>query len=128
MIKMEEEKKEVMQDIQTESSMVSDDKTYLRRNLTNNKWIVWYHNPSDKDWSIASYKDILEISSIEDFWVLKNSWEKCLPSVSEGMFFLMRKKGDVCIYPQWEDKHNRDGGYWSFKVSKDSSKRRGLNL
>ncbi len=88
---------------------------------TNNKWIVWYHNPSDKNWSISSYKDVLEISSIEDFWVLKNSWDKCLPKVSEGMFFLMRKIGDICIYPQWEDPNNTDGGYWSFKVNKDSA-------
>jgi len=91
------------------------------KNPTNNKWIVWYHNPSDKNWGIESYKDILEISSIEDFWVLKNSWDKCLPKVSEGMFFLMRKKGDVCIYPQWEDPNNTNGGYWSFKVTKTDS-------
>ena len=37
------------------------------------------------------------------------------------MFFLIRKHNDECIYPQWEDKHNRKGGYWSFKVAKDDS-------
>ena len=30
-----------------------------------NPWIVWYHNPSDTDWSRNSYKDIIEITSIE---------------------------------------------------------------
>ena len=88
---------------------------------TQNSWIVWYHNPSDKDWSKNSYKDIIEITSLEDYCVLKNSWNICLPKVSEGMFFLMRKLDETtCIYPQWEDKHNIEGGYWSFKIPKDN--------
>ena len=58
---------------------------------------------------------------MEDFWVLKNSWDMCLPKVYEGMFFLMRKLDNQCIYPQWEDKNNRQGGYWSFKVLKTKS-------
>jgi len=82
-----------------------------------------YHNPADTDWSTKSYKDIIEISSIEDYCVLKNSWNSCLPNVSEGMFFLMRKVGDKLIYPQWEDENNKSGGYWSFKISKNDSDR-----
>ena len=89
--------------------------------LTNTKWIVWYHNPSDKNWNLSSYKDIIEISSLEDFCVLKNSWNSCLPDINEGMFFLMRQNQDKTnIYPQWEDKNNRDGGYWSYKVDKQN--------
>ena len=88
----------------------------------NSKWIVWYHNPSDKSWKIDSYKDILEISSLEDYFVLHNSWDKCLPNVSEGMFFLMRKlKNGKVIYPQWEDINNLNGGYWSFKIDKSKA-------
>ena len=85
------------------------------------KWILWYHNPSDKNWDLNSYKDILEINSVEDFCILRNSWNLCLPKITEGMFFLMRKKDDTCIYPQWEDRHNRKGGYWSLKISKEES-------
>ena len=88
---------------------------------THTKSIVWYHNPSDKNWNIESYKDIVEISSLEDFCVLKNSWDSCLPKINEGMFFLMRKTNNGCIYPRWEDKHNKNGGYWSFKVPKEHS-------
>jgi hypothetical protein len=85
-----------------------------------NSWIVWYHNPSDKDWGKDSYKDIIEITSIEDYCVLKNSWNMCLPKISEGMFFLMRKlKDGTSIYPQWEDTNNIEGGVWSFKIPKD---------
>ena len=88
---------------------------------TNTKWILWYHNPSDKNWTLSSYKDIIELSYIEDFWVLKNTWDKCLPNTSEGMFFLMRKYTDYYILPQWEDKNNVNGGYWSFKIPKENS-------
>ena len=90
------------------------------KHMLNSKWIVWYHNPSDQSWTIDSYKDILEIQSVEDFLVLKNTWDKCLPKVFEGMFFIMRKleTGQV-IYPQWEDVNNRNGGYWSFKIDKE---------
>ena len=94
--------------------------TSENKHLLNSKWVVWYHNPSDKSWERDSYKDILEIASLEDFFVLKNSWENCLPSVSEGMFFLMRKlKNNKVIYPQWEDINNKHGGYWSFKIDKE---------
>jgi hypothetical protein len=90
--------------------------------LLNSKWVVWYHNPSDKSWTIDSYKDILEIGSLEDFLVLQNSWEQCLPLVSEGMFFVMRKlKSGKAIYPQWEDINNKNGGYWSFKIPKEQA-------
>ena len=51
-----------------------------------------------------------------------------MPKVSEGMFFLMRKIGDVCIYPQWEDPNNTNGGYWSFKVSKQEAEKAWFEL
>ena len=53
---------------------------------------------------------------------MTNSWDKCLPKITQGMYFFMRKlsNSDI-IYPRWEDKHNKHGGYWSFKVEEDSS-------
>lgn len=86
----------------------------------NTGWIIWYHSPSDKSWNKESYKSILEINTVEDLLVLENSWNKCLPSVTEGMFFVMRKfKKDDIIFPLWEDKYNKSGGYWSFKVDNE---------
>ena len=84
-------------------------------------WVLWYHNPSDQNWDLNSYKNIAEINSLEDYCIMKNSWNLCLPNITEGMFFLMRKKNNQYIYPQWEDKHNRKGGYWSLKISKEDS-------
>ena len=88
----------------------------------NTHWVVWYHNPSDQSWTSDSYKDILELQSIEDFLVLKNSWNTCLPEVSEGMYFVMRKTLDgIPIFPMWEDEHNKKGGVWSFKINKEDA-------
>jgi hypothetical protein len=97
------------------NSLVTSQK--LGVHTLNTNWVIWYHSPSDKSWTIDSYKSILEIETIEDYLVLKNSWTNCLPTVNEGMFFVMRKfdNGKV-ILPQWEDVNNKNGGYWSFKV------------
>lgn len=101
----------------------------INKHNTFNSWIVWYHNPADTDWTTKSYKDIIEISSIEDYCVLKNSWDLCLPKVSEGMFFLMRKiDEDTMVYPQWEDVNNIKGGCWSFKIHKDKCRDVWFNL
>ena len=95
----------------------------------NTSWIIWYHNPNDKNWEMDSYKSILEINAIEDLLVLTNSWDKCLPKVTQGMYFFMRKfKNNDIIYPRWEDKYNKDGGYWSFKVSEQKSEETWNNL
>lgn len=109
-------------EISVDSSSSSNIKTcvlpekYGTHNLHTN-WIVWYHSPSDKSWTIDSYKSILELETIEDYLVLQNSWELCLPTVTEGMFFVMRKLDNgTTILPQWEDANNKNGGCWSFKI------------
>lgn len=83
-------------------------------------WTVWYHSPLDNNWGYESYKDVLEIHTLEDFFVLKNTWSKCLPLSNEGMYFMMRKTPDgTPILPLWEDSYNRKGGYWSYKLDKE---------
>lgn len=83
---------------------------------THTSWCLWYHNPFDKKWDLNSYKKLYEFSSLEGYLALYNNWDEYLPEVSTGMFFLMRKYPDNYIYPLWEDKYNRNGGFWSFKV------------
>ena len=88
----------------------------------NTGWIIWYHSPSDKSWSKDSYKSILELNTIEEYILLEKSWDECLPSVVEGMYFLMRKfNNGIIVYPQWEDINNKSGGYWSFKVDNEKA-------
>ena len=88
----------------------------------NTGWIIWYHSPSDKSWSKDSYKSILELNTVEEYILLEKSWDECLPSVVEGMYFLMRKfNNGIIVYPQWEDINNKSGGYWSFKVDNEKA-------
>lgn len=92
------------------------------KHVLNTNWIVWYHSPSDKSWNKDSYKSILELNTVEDFLVLEKSWLDYLPSVIEGMYFIMRKlENGTIIFPQWEDINNKEGGYWSFKVNNNEA-------
>lgn len=72
----------------------------------------WFHNPNDTNWGIDSYHEILNFTTVEEFWVLFNLVKKNM--VENGMFFLMKED----IQPIWEDKRNLDGGCLSFKIDK----------
>ena len=94
----------------------------IENHRLNTNWCIWYHNPIDKNWDLNSYTKIYEFQTLEDFCKIYNSWAECLPHISEGMFFLMRKLDNGSyINPLWEDKYNRNGGFWSFKINKDDA-------
>jgi len=76
-----------------------------------NKWILWYHPINENSWTKDTYTKVAEISSIKEFIELFNTF----PSFLKGMFFLMREG----IFPQWEDEQNINGGYFSYKISKN---------
>ena len=82
--------------------------------VLNDRWIFWFHDPLDNNWKIESYKNILEIKSINDFWCLYNNLDKKI--VSNSMLFLMRKD----VEPLWEHQRNVNGGCWSLKISKEN--------
>ena len=79
-------------------------------NMLSDKWVLWAHLPHDTDWSLNSYKNIMEIDTVEGMIALY----KVLPEkmVKNCMLFLMRKG----IIPMWEDKKNRNGGCFSYKI------------
>lgn len=74
------------------------------------KWVLYAHLPHDTNWSIDSYKCILEFNSVEQSLSLFEAIPDIM--INNCMLFLMRNE----IKPIWEDKHNRDGGCFSFKV------------
>ena len=80
------------------------------------KWVLWAHLPHDTDWSLNSYRNIMEISSVEEMISLY----KILPEkmVKNCMLFLMREG----ISPTWEDPKNRHGGCFSYKISNKNGK------
>jgi hypothetical protein len=75
------------------------------------KWVLYAHLPHDTNWSIDSYKSILEFNSVEQSLSLFEAIPDIM--INNCMLFLMRNE----VKPIWEDKHNRDGGCFSFKVS-----------
>ena len=77
-------------------------------------WCLWFHHTTDYKWDLESYRSIITLRSIEDFWSLYNEWNQYLPEIQNNMFFLM-KQG---IPPIWEDEKNQMGGVWCFRVQK----------
>ncbi len=80
-----------------------------------NEWNIWYHKSKD-DWSIDGYNKLYNIKTIKDYWKLYNNWEK-LGGINNKHFFIMKND----ITPIWEDKNNKYGGCWSFKISDSMS-------
>ena len=73
-------------------------------------WMLWYHDPENKDYSLESYVRVADISMPQQFWAVvdsipKEAWES-------GMFFFMRRG----FRPLWDSPENEAGGSWSKKV------------
>ncbi len=92
-----------LQDMETPASVNDTHPLY-------DNWVLWAHLPHDTDWSIKSYKKIMDICSVEDMLILYLAIPEKL--VKNCMLFLMRRN----INPTWEDVSNRNGGCFSFKV------------
>ena len=79
-------------------------------NPLKHKWTLYAHLPHDTDWSINSYKNILTMENLEESIAL---FEAIPTKMSQNcMLFLMKDD----IKPTWEDKYNKEGGSFSFKV------------
>lgn len=87
-----------------------DNKLSTNRQLTN-KWTLWIHLPRDPDWTIKGYYNIHTFSTIDDIISIIESIPQ--PLVKGSMMFIM-KEG---ITPIWEDKNNKNGGCFSYRVS-----------
>lgn len=77
-------------------------------------WCLWAHLPHDTDWSINSYKKIHIFKTVEEAIAICS----LIPDkmVKNCMLFLM-KDG---ISPTWEDKKNKEGGCFSYKIPNKS--------
>jgi len=75
------------------------------------KWNLYYHLPQEKSWELSSYKTIMaDINRADTLLALVNGVSHNI--VKYCMLFVMRKG----ITPMWEDKQNRNGGCFSYKV------------
>jgi len=77
----------------------------------NGKWGLYYHLPDDKKWDLASYKTIANAIHTVDQTIAVN--EKIPEKVVKYCMLFAMRDG---ITPMWEDKQNRNGGCFSFKV------------
>jgi hypothetical protein len=76
----------------------------------NDRWICWFHDLNDENWSMSSYKELLSFDTIEDFWIMCNN----LKTANNGMYYIMRQG----YPPIWDHEKNINGGGWTFKVDK----------
>jgi hypothetical protein len=86
----------------------------INNHMLVNKWTLWAHLPHDTDWSINSYIQISNFTTVEDTLAVT---ETLPPILVENCMLFVMKKG---ITPIWEDPKNRDGGCFSYKVPNKS--------
>lgn len=85
--------------------------TLLPTHSLNDKWNLYYHLPDNKNWDLDSYKTIIgNMNYVEETIAINNAITE--ESIRSCMFFLMRKD----ITPLWEDKNNRCGGCFSYRI------------
>ena len=77
----------------------------------NNRWCLWGHLPHNTDWGINSYINIATFDSVENTIAVTETLPEIL--VKNCMLFVMKQN----ILPMWEDPQNRNGGYFSYKIS-----------
>ena len=86
-------------------------KTICVSHKLNDKWVLYHHSPSDKDWSLAGYTILMDgIDSVEAVISVNKALTEKI--VKYSMLFFMRSG----ISPIWEDVQNKKGGCFSYKV------------
>lgn len=84
--------------------------------LLNDIWSLYFHSPSNEDWTYQSYIKIQDVSSVDEFWQIHNVLED---NIHKGIFFLFREY----VFPCWDDENNVKGGCLSIKVLKQDMKK-----
>lgn len=85
--------------------------TQMATHPLNDKWVLYNHLPSEKDWTLSGYNVIMDdIDTVEKTVAIN----RALPDnmVKFSMLFLMRQG----VTPLWEDERNKHGGCFSYKV------------
>ena len=93
------------------NSLQKDDKSLSDFHQLNSEWCLWAHMPHNTDWSINSYINISTFKTAEDAIAITETLTDVL--VKNCMLFVMKKN----IAPVWEDPQNRNGGFFSYKIS-----------
>jgi len=85
--------------------------TDSQKKMLNDKWVLYHHLPSNKDWTLSGYEIVMpDIDTIEKTIALNETIPEDV--IKFSMWFVMRKG----ITPLWEDPKNACGGNFSYKV------------
>lgn len=87
------------------------DNLSVSNSLLLDTWTLWAHLPHDTNWNLESYKQIMDITSLEEAIMLFENLPESV--IKNCMLFVMRKG----VYPTWEDPKNRNGGCFSYKIN-----------
>ena len=95
-----------------ESTVDGDDCIIEKTNTPlQNSWNYYYHLPNDKNWNLDSYYFISDnMNSLETLIGIN---EMVTDNIIKNCMLFVMKTG---ISPMWEDKQNRNGGCFSYKV------------
>jgi hypothetical protein len=93
----------------TELTMLDNSYEKTGFHKLNSSWNLWAHLPSEKDWSIKSYKKIYTFNYIEEVIAIT----ELLPEIVKSCMLFIMKDG---IAPMWEDPKNRNGGCFSYRI------------
>lgn len=94
-----------------EEGMVLENEDVIQVHKLDDTWTLWAHLPHDTDWSVASYKKIVGLTTVEETLSVTEYFPEVI--VKNCMLFLMRDG----ILPTWEDPRNITGGCFSYKIN-----------
>ena len=79
--------------------------------MLNDKWVLYHHLPSNKDWKLSGYEIVFDnINSVEKLIAIVETIPEDM--IKYSMWFFMRDG----ITPLWEDPKNESGGNFSYKI------------
>lgn len=76
-----------------------------------NKWSLWYHLTTNNDWSLNGYTKIADFNYLEDAISIINTIDE---NIITGICLFVMKND---ITPLWEDKRNKNGGAFSYRIT-----------
>ena len=79
-----------------------------------NNWSICIHKNYNK-WKINDYHKLFEFKYLEEFLYFINNYDK-LGGLKYLHLIIMKNN----IKPIWEDKENKNGGYFSLKIDIDN--------
>ena len=92
-----------------------------------NQWTLWFdvpeksggdkrggRKPKPSDNWMDNVQNVNTFGTVEDFWGTYNNTPPCSSLPDRGNFHMFKKD----VLPMWEDKANKLGGKWTFKVTK----------